>query len=97
MPRETSAAIGELFHGFSGYVQADTKSVYDVLFKPAAEPGAGCRWEALKNRTECQAPLAAYGGEDPLKMRVTPLPGNQTAVFLAERARATLSRQLIWR
>jgi hypothetical protein len=23
MPRETSAAIGELFRGFSGYVQAD--------------------------------------------------------------------------
>ena len=37
MPRETSAAIGELFRGFSGYVQADAKSVYDLLFKPAAE------------------------------------------------------------
>lgn len=37
MPRETSAAIGELFHGYSGYVQADAKSVYDLLFKPAAE------------------------------------------------------------
>jgi transposase len=37
MPRETSAAIGELFRGFSGYVQADAKSVYDLLFKPATE------------------------------------------------------------
>ena len=37
MPRETSAAIGELFRGFSGYVQADAKSVYDLLFKSAAE------------------------------------------------------------
>ena len=34
---ETSAAMGELFRGFSGYVQADAKSVYDLLFKPAAE------------------------------------------------------------
>jgi len=34
MPRETSAAIGKLFHGFSGYVQADAKSTYDLLFKP---------------------------------------------------------------
>jgi transposase len=34
MPRETSAAVGALFRGFSGYVQADAKSVYDLLFKP---------------------------------------------------------------
>jgi transposase len=34
MPKETSAAIGELFHGFSGYIQADAKSVYDLLFTP---------------------------------------------------------------
>jgi transposase len=33
-PRETSATVGELFKGFSGYVQADAKSVYDLLFKP---------------------------------------------------------------
>lgn len=37
LARETSAAIGELFHGFAGYVQADAKSVYDLLFVP---PGA---------------------------------------------------------
>lgn len=34
LPRETGAAIGELFKGFSGYVQADAKSVYDALFRP---------------------------------------------------------------
>ncbi len=34
LPRETSAAIGELFKGFKGYVQADAKSVYDALFRP---------------------------------------------------------------
>jgi hypothetical protein len=32
-PKETSAAVGELFRGFSGYVQADAKSVYDALFR----------------------------------------------------------------
>jgi transposase len=38
VPRETSAAVDEMFRGYSGYVQADAKSVYDVLFhKP--EPG----------------------------------------------------------
>ena len=31
-PKETSPAVSKLFHGFSGYVQADAKSVYDLLF-----------------------------------------------------------------
>ena len=31
-PKETSAAVSKQFHGFSGYVQADAKSVYDLLF-----------------------------------------------------------------
>jgi transposase len=35
--RETSATVGELFRGFSGYVQADAKSVYDILFRPPNE------------------------------------------------------------
>jgi transposase len=33
MPRETSAAVAEMLRGYSGYVQADAKSVYDVLFR----------------------------------------------------------------
>ena len=33
-PRETSAAVAEMFKGFAGYVQADAKSVYDILFRP---------------------------------------------------------------
>jgi transposase len=32
VPRETSAAVRELFRGYSGYVQADAKNTYDVLF-----------------------------------------------------------------
>jgi transposase len=36
-PKETSAAVGEMFKGFSGYVQADAKSVYDILFRPPPE------------------------------------------------------------
>jgi transposase len=34
LPHETSAAIGELFRGFTGYIQADAKSTYDFLFRP---------------------------------------------------------------
>lgn len=37
-PRETSAAVAELFAGFSGYVLADAKSVYDLLFRPPERP-----------------------------------------------------------
>ena len=36
-PHETSAAVSELFRGFSGYVLADAKSVYDLLFRPPCE------------------------------------------------------------
>ncbi len=34
LERETSATIGAAFRGFSGYVQADAKSVFDALFEP---------------------------------------------------------------
>jgi transposase len=37
-PTETSAVVEAMFKTFSGYVQADAKSVYDVLFRP---PGPG--------------------------------------------------------
>jgi transposase len=37
-PRETSVVLEEMFRGYSGYVQADAKSVYDVLFRPPAKP-----------------------------------------------------------
>lgn len=36
-PRETSAAVSRMFRGFSGYIQADAKSVYDILFVPPEE------------------------------------------------------------
>ena len=49
MPRETSVAVADMLRGYSGYVQADAKSVYDILFreKRASEPGddAGGRTE----------------------------------------------------
>ena len=34
-PKETSAVVSEMFGGFKGYVQADAKSVFDILFRPA--------------------------------------------------------------
>jgi transposase len=35
--KETSAAVSAMFKGYSGYVQADAKSVYDVLFRDPRE------------------------------------------------------------
>jgi transposase len=40
MPRETSPAVAEMLRGYSGYVQADAKSVYDILFR-TGEKGVG--------------------------------------------------------
>jgi transposase len=60
-PRHTSAAVCEMFRGFSGYIQADAHAIYDAIFrgearasgddKPPLEVGcwAHCRrkaWEA---------------------------------------------------
>ena len=35
--RRPARSIGEMFRGFSGYVQADAKSVYDLLFRPRSD------------------------------------------------------------
>jgi hypothetical protein len=39
--KETSAAVGEMFRGFTGYIQADAKSVYDFLYRPP-DPNLRC-------------------------------------------------------
>jgi transposase len=36
-PKETSTVIRAMFEGYSGYVQADAKSVYDILFRDPGE------------------------------------------------------------
>ena len=37
VPKETSAVVQDFFKGFTGHIQADAKSVYDVLFRPTAD------------------------------------------------------------
>jgi len=56
--KETSASVGELFRGFAGYVQADAKSVYDLLFKPPDQrppPPDGEADEAVRLEVGCWA------------------------------------------
>jgi hypothetical protein len=36
--KEDSKAVMRIFRGYEGYVQADAKSVYDILFRPEGEP-----------------------------------------------------------
>lgn len=36
-PVETSEVVSKLFAGFAGFVQADAKSVFDILFRPPRE------------------------------------------------------------
>lgn len=49
--KETSKVVSEMFSGFSGYVQADAKSVYDILFRkddkkhPDPDDGDAVRYE----------------------------------------------------
>jgi hypothetical protein len=45
--KETSATLLEMFKGYSGYIQADAKSVYDVLFREPEPPD-----DAAGKRTE---------------------------------------------
>jgi hypothetical protein len=45
-PKETSQVVAEMFKGYSGYIQADAKAVYDILFRPPDEgPPDGAREE----------------------------------------------------
>lgn len=50
--QETSVAVGQMFKGFSGYVQADAKSVYDILFRPPPQDPPDDGSADLSERTE---------------------------------------------
>ncbi len=39
-PKHTSAAVCEMFRGFSGYIQADAHVIYDAVFRGEARTGA---------------------------------------------------------
>jgi transposase len=68
LERETSAAIGALFRGYSGYVQADAKSVFDALFEPPQDDGderieVGCWSHARRKFWEASAAKSAVARE----------------------------------
>ncbi len=51
-PRETSEVVATMFRGFSGYVQADAKSVYDILFREPKDGSDGGDSDEAQTRTE---------------------------------------------
>ena len=51
-PKETSRVVAEMFKGYSGYIQADAKSIYDVLFRaPEEKPPDGD--DAVRHEVGC--------------------------------------------
>lgn len=54
-PKETSAAVANMFKGFSGYVQADAKSVFDILYRPPPDPDNDDDGEASMKEVGCFA------------------------------------------
>jgi transposase len=54
VPHETSDAVRDLFRGYSGYVQADAKNTYDVLFR-APDPAADEDSTEVRHEVGCWA------------------------------------------
>jgi transposase len=54
-PKETGKAVAAMFRGFSGYVQADAKSVYDVLFRDPKDRPPDLDDGAVRHEVACWA------------------------------------------
>lgn len=111
-PKETSAAVGEMFKGFSGYVQADAKSVYDILFRPPPDADAdlggrtevGCLsharrglWEATVAKSAvAREGLARLGRIFALERKWKPLPPVEKQALRQAHARPHLEAFFEW-
>lgn len=75
-PKHTSAAVCEMFRGFSGYIQADAHAIYDALFRgdavdDASEPPTevACWSHARRRFWEAAVCGFAVGREGLLRIR----------------------------
>ena len=75
-PKHTSAAVCEMFRGFSGYIQADAHAIYDALFRgDAVEDGnappseVACWAHARRRLWEAAVSGFAVGREGLLRVR----------------------------
>jgi transposase len=68
-PKHTSAAVCEMFRGYSGFIQADAHAIYDALFRGEANAGAdaptevGCWSHARRKFWEAAISKHAIGAE----------------------------------
>jgi len=75
-PKHTSAAVCDMFRGFSGFIQADAHAIYDALFRgeavddPAAAPLEVACWAHARRRF-WEAAVSGYsiGKEGLLRIR----------------------------
>jgi transposase len=75
-PKHTSAAVCEMFRGFSGYIQADAHAIYDALFRgeavddASAAPTEVACWSHCRRRFwEAAVSGFAVGREGLLRIR----------------------------
>jgi transposase len=75
-PKHTSAAVCEMFRGFSGYIQADAHAIYDALFRGDAVDDASesptevaCWSHARRRLWEAAVSGFAVGREGLLRIR----------------------------
>lgn len=52
-PEETSEVVDRMFEGYTGFVQADAKSVFDVLFRVVEDRGRPLQERASKREIAC--------------------------------------------
>ncbi len=96
--RETSDAVAEMFEGYSGYVQVDAKSVFDVLFRPESEDDPPSRVEvgcwAHARRKFWEASLAGSETARQALARISRMFSLESAWSGASNAERTRLRQL---
>jgi hypothetical protein len=75
-PKHTTAAVCEMFRGFSGYIQADAHAIYDALFRGEAVDDAkdaplevACWSRARRRCWEAAVSGFAVGREGLLRIR----------------------------
>ncbi len=78
--KETSAAVGEMFRGFTGYIQADAKSVYDFLYRPPRNPRSPRPRPTRARAGATRHPAAALVGAAGLGLSESPSSRAQGAI-----------------
>ena len=98
-PKHTSAAVCEMFRGFSRYIQADAHAIYDALFRGTPPRGAAADEERGPPPTEvgCWSHCRTNFWEAAVCKHELGVEGLRriNALFAADRALADLTRLVL--